>query len=132
MAVSSSATRMLPAGIGLPHLVPSHLVSSHLEPPHLEASHLEAWEACNGVPVTSSRLVWSVCLAPENIGISTRKVVLRGCDSHSMMPPWSPTILATSASPSPLPVCLVVTNGSNRFGSISSGTPGPLSLTQNS
>ena len=31
-----------------------------------------------------------------------------------------------------LPVGLVVTNGSNRCGSRSSGTPGPLSLTQNS
>ena len=31
-----------------------------------------------------------------------------------------------------MPVGLVVTNGSNRCGSRSSGTPGPLSLTQNS
>ena len=59
-------------------------------------------------------------------------MVRRGCDSHSMMPPWSPTILATSASPSPDPVGLVVTNGSNKCGISSSGTPGPLSLTQNS
>ena len=41
-------------------------------------------------------------------------------------------ILATSARPSPLPVGFVVTNGSNRLGNRSSGTPGPLSLTQNS
>src|SRR6202044_2028143 len=59
-------------------------------------------------------------------------MVRRGCDSHSMMPPWSPTILATSARPSPDPVGFVVTNGSNRCGISSSGTPGPLSLTQNS
>ena len=50
----------------------------------------------------------------------------------AIVPPWSPTILATSARPNPLPVGLVVTNGSNRFGNRSSGTPGPLSLTQNS
>ena len=31
-----------------------------------------------------------------------------------------------------MPVGLVVTNGSNRCGIKSSGTPGPLSLTQNS
>src|SRR5262249_8520646 len=41
-------------------------------------------------------------------------------------------ILAASASPSPDPDAFVVTNGSNRCGSSSSGTPGPLSLTQNS
>src|SRR5262249_27108502 len=67
-----------------------------------------------------------------NFGINKRKMVRRDCDSHSTTPPWSPTILATSARPRPLPVGLVVTKGSNRFGSRSSGTPGPLSLTQNS
>src|SRR5215813_793274 len=41
-------------------------------------------------------------------------------------------ILATNASPRPEPVGLVVTKGSNRCGIRSSGTPGPLSLTQNS
>src|SRR4029079_3558445 len=69
---------------------------------------------------------------PVNLGISTRKIVLRACDSHSMIPPWSPTILATSARPRPLPDGLVVTNGSTRCGNRSSGTPGPLSFTQNS
>src|ERR1043166_5477959 len=49
-----------------------------------------------------------------------------------MIPPWSPTILATNARPRPLPVGLVVTNGSNKCGIRSSGTPGPLSRTQNS
>ncbi len=46
-----------------------------------------------------------------------------------MMPPWSPMILATSASPSPVPDGLVVTNGSNRCGMRSVGTPAPLSST---
>src|SRR3989442_8071973 len=41
-------------------------------------------------------------------------------------------ILDTSASPRPDPLDFVVTNGSNRCGNRSSGTPGPLSLTQNS
>ena len=41
-------------------------------------------------------------------------------------------IFATNASPRPDPDGLVVTNGSNRCGSRSSGTPGPLSLMQNS
>src|SRR5437868_5907135 len=65
-------------------------------------------------------------------GIRMRKVVPRGVDSHSMMPPCSPTILATSASPSPEPFGLVVMKGSNRIGRISSETPEPLSRTQNS
>ena len=65
---------------------------------------------------------------PRDIGISTRKVVRRGCDSHSMTPPWSPMILATSARPRPVPLVLEVTKGSKRCGSRSSGTPGPLSL----
>ena len=59
-------------------------------------------------------------------------MVRRGCDSHSIMPPWSPTIFATKARPRPLPVGFVVTNGSKRCGKRSSGTPGPLSRTQNS
>ena len=67
IAVSSSATSMLPAGIVIPHL--------------------EFCEACNGVPETSSRLLWSKCLALLYIGSSTRKMVFRGWDSHSMMPP---------------------------------------------
>ena len=46
-----------------------------------------------------------------------------------MMPPWSPMILATRASPSPVPDGLVVTNGSNRCGIRSDGTPPPLSST---
>src|SRR6185437_3097752 len=70
--------------------------------------------------------------SPVNLGISTRKIVRLDCDSHSMIPPWSPTIFATKARPRPLPVGLVVTQGSNRCGMRSSGTPGPLSLTQNS
>src|SRR6201999_2946785 len=70
--------------------------------------------------------------SPVNIGINTRNTVWRGCDSHSMIPPWSPTIFATNARPRPVPVGLVVTNGSNRWGIRSCGTPGPLSLTQNS
>src|SRR5205807_4023068 len=69
---------------------------------------------------------------PRNMGMSTRKMVRRGCDSHSMIPPWSPIIFDTSAKPRPDPVDFVVTNGSNRWGNRSSGTPGPLSLTQNS
>ena len=66
------------------------------------------------------------------IGRSTRKVVRRGAGSHSTIPPWSPTIFATKASPRPLPWALVVTNGSNRSGRRSSGTPGPLSRTVSS
>ena len=34
--------------------------------------------------------------------------------SHSMTPPWSPMIFATSAKPRPLPLGFDVTNGSNR------------------
>ena len=41
-------------------------------------------------------------------------------------------ILDTNARPRPDPVGFVVTNGSNRWGNRSSGTPGPLSFTQNS
>ena len=67
MAVSSSATSMLPAGIVIPHLA--------------------SCEAGGGVPGTPSRLLWSNCLVGLNIGSSTRKVVFRGWDSHSMMPP---------------------------------------------
>ena len=47
-------------------------------------------------------------------GIKTRKIVLRGCESHSITPPWSPMILATNARPRPEPEALVVTKGSNR------------------
>src|SRR5439155_2690133 len=62
-----------------------------------------------------------------NAGMRIRNVVRLGCDSHSTMPPWSRTILETSARPRPVPRALVVTNGSNRCGRSSSGTPGPLS-----
>ena len=41
-------------------------------------------------------------------------------------------IFDTNARPRPEPVGFVVTNGSKRWGRISSGTPGPLSFTQNS
>ena len=44
-------------------------------------------------------------------GIRMRKLVPRGEESHSMMPPCSPTILATSARPRPEPFGLVVMNG---------------------
>ena len=40
-----------------------------------------------------------------------------------------PTILATSDRPRPLPLRLVVTNGSNRWSTMSAATPGPLSRT---
>ena len=50
------------------------------------------------------------------IGKSTRKIVLRGCASHSTMPPWSPMVLATSARPRPVPSLLVVTKASNNSG----------------
>ena len=59
-------------------------------------------------------------------------MVRRGWLSHSTMPPWSPTILATRARPRPEPLTLVVTNGSKRWGRRSGGTPGPLSLMQTS
>src|SRR5690606_34750452 len=58
--------------------------------------------------------------------------VRRGRLSHSITPPWSPMILATNASPRPVPLVLVVTKGSKRYGRISSGTPGPLSWTETS
>ena len=80
--------------------------------------------------VTSVLMLMSA--GPGQAGISTRKTVRRGCDLHSMTPPWSPMILATSARPRPVPLALVVTNGSKRCGIMSSGTPGPLSRTQNS
>ena len=37
------------------------------------------------------------------IGSRTRNTVFFGSDSHSMTPPWSPMILATRASPRPVP-----------------------------
>src|SRR5207248_7672205 len=43
-------------------------------------------------------------LAVGAIGRQTRKIVRRGWLSNSMMPPWSPTILATRARPSPVPL----------------------------
>jgi hypothetical protein len=58
---------MLPAGIVIPHLA--------------------SCDAGGSVPGTPSRLLWSNCLVGLNIGISTRKLVFRGWDSHSMMPP---------------------------------------------
>ena len=45
-----------------------------------------------------------------------------------MMPPWSPMIFATNASPNPVPDGLVVTKGSNRFGNRSSGSGLGLAL----
>src|SRR5690606_13299182 len=58
----------------------------------------------------------------RHVGMRMRNVVPRGDESHSITPPCSPTILATSASPRPEPFCLVVMKGSNRIGSRSSGT----------
>jgi len=48
------------------------------------------------------------------IGMRIRNVVRRGRDSHSIVPPWSPMIFATKASPRPVPAGLVVMNGSKR------------------
>src|SRR5690606_335999 len=45
------------------------------------------------------------------MGSISRNRVRRGWLSNSMTPPWSPTIFATSASPSPLPPALVLTKG---------------------
>ena len=42
--------------------------------------------------------VW-FCWAARIMGRSTRKVVPRSCGSHSTIPPWSRTILATRARP---------------------------------
>ena len=53
-------------------------------------------------PLSSNRA--RCCAASLSaIGISARKTVSLGRESHSMMPPWSPMILATSAKPSPVP-----------------------------
>src|SRR6185312_6637866 len=69
------------------------------------------------------------CSSARALGSSTRKTVRLGTDSHSITPPWSPMILATSARPSPEPRSLVVTNGSKMWGIRSAGTPAPLSRT---
>src|SRR5690606_10580922 len=63
------------------------------------------------------------------MGSSTRNTVPVGAVSNSTTPPWSLTILATRARPSPVPPLLVVTKGSNRWAATSAGIPGPLSPT---
>eukprot|EP01035_Chromulina_nebulosa_P032998 gene32997-44146_t len=52
--------------------------------------------------------------------------------AYCTIPPMSRTSLSTSDSPSPCPSRLVLTNGSNRCSAISSGAPGPLSITHSS
>ena len=47
-------------------------------------------------------------------GSRTRNAAPRSRFSNSTTPPWSPTILATSDRPSPVPEGLLETNGSNR------------------
>ena len=54
--------------------------------------------------------VWSL----RQAGSRTRNAAPRSRFSNSTTPPWSPTILATSDRPSPVPEGLLETNGSNR------------------
>src|SRR6185369_9129063 len=82
---------------------------------------------CHRVGPVGVMVVASSTDASLEAGIKTRNVVRLVWLSHSIMPPWSPIILATSARPRPLPFVLVVMNGSNRCGRRSAGTPGPLS-----
>ena len=64
------------------------------------------------------------------MGRDKRRVLpLPGSLSNVILPPWPSTILATMASPSPTPLCLVVTKGLKIVSSLSEGMPQPRSIT---
>ena len=65
---------------------------------------------------------------PATRGRRTRKRVVPPLRSARTLPPWSDIVRSTIASPRPVPLALVVKNGS-KIGAPSDGSPGPLSAT---
>src|SRR5262249_17707947 len=97
------------------------------EPPECLAEHCADRAVVVGDQDGRTRVHFSPSLAA--MGRNIRKTVRRGALSNSIPPPWSSITLATNARPRPVPLCLVVTKGSNRWGRRSSGMPAPLSAT---
>ena len=83
--------------------------------PHLVPEPASAWFSTVRMARSSSATrivaISRIVCAPrpacaDASGRSTRNTVRRGWLSNSMTPPWSPTILATSARPRPVPLPL--------------------------